>query len=178
MPVLPTTSIHDRCMGDLAAILAALNLQGAVDGQGHTIVGNIGSRVFEQMLPDESNITLPCLLATTADEPVEDDEEGSNFEADGVIYPVRILICDRVSARWQDARPTYQLWDFIITQTLEGLETGPFPFLPNTPECWKIRVRRLNVFDFKAPQYQFLVSGMVARCHTLTPRWRGGQVPS
>lgn len=172
---LPTTSIHDRAMTDIAGIVTALNLQGPTDGS--AVVGNIGNNVFVQMMPDESNIVYPCVLVTTEDEQEEDDEETDSFEVDGVIYPVRILICDRTSTRYQEARPTYQLWRHIIAQTLKGLPTGPFPFLPTTPECWDIRLRRLKVFDAKAPQYQFLVSGLVAMCRTTTPRWRGGQPP-
>lgn len=172
MPTLPA-DIHDRCMTDLVAILAALNLRGAKDGNGNTIVGDIGNRVFSQMMPDESNTLFPCVLLTNEDEEEEDDDEASTFEMDGVIYPVRVLICDRQSPRNQDAAPTYRLWRWTIAQTLLGLPTNP-GFFPNTPECWDIKVRRLKIFDAKLPQYQFLVSGLVARCRTVTPRWRGG----
>lgn len=177
MAAPPTTSIYDRAMGDLQTLLAALNLSVPAGMFENPVVGNVGTNVFVQMFPETTNEIYPCLLLTCEDETEEDDEETDNFNGDGVIYPVRILICDRVSERYREARPVYQLWRLIVQQTLLGLPTGPIPLLANTPECWDIKVRRLRVFDPKLPQYQFLVSGMVALVRTITPRWVSGVNP-
>ena len=165
-------------MADIAAIISALNLQGAKDANGNTIVGDIGSHVYQQMWPDESNVVFPNVLVTVEDEAEEDDDEAMNFEEEAVAYPIRILICDHNSERFQQARPTYQLWRYIIATTLRGLSSGgTLPFLPNTPEVWNIQTRRLKVFDAQRPHYQFMVSGLVALCQSTTPQWRGGQPP-
>ena len=178
MATLPTTSIHDRAHADLATIITALNLQGTTDSAGNTIVGNIGANVYTQWLEDQSNIKFPCVLLLIEEDAEEEDDEAMNFEQDAIIYYSRLLICDRVSPRDPKVRGTYLLWRYIITQTLQGLVTGPFPFLPNTPECWDLRIKRLKTFDQKLPQYQFMVSGLVIGFRTVTTRWRGGVVPS
>lgn len=171
-------SIHDRCMTDLQAIVAALNLQGAKDSAGNTIVGNVGNNVVTQMdmESDVTNLLYPLVLLTNEDESEEDEDEAGSFEMDAVVYPVRVLIADRTSSRWQDAAPTYRLWRWTIAQVLLGLPTNP-EFFPNTPECWDIKVKRMKVFDFQQPKYQSVVSGLIANCRTVTPRWRRGVKP-
>lgn len=176
---LPTTSIHDRAMADIAAIISALNLQGAKDANGNTIVGDIGSHVYEQMWPDESNIVFPNVLLTVEDVAEEDDDEAMNFEEEAVAYPIRILICDHNSERFQQARPTYERWRDILRYKLKGLYAGGIdPILPNTPEVWQVKIRdNMKIFDAQRPHYQFMVSGFVALCRSTTPQWRGGQPP-
>jgi hypothetical protein len=174
-----TGVIHDRLQQDITLGIQALNLLGSKNEAGQTITGDIGANVLAQFNFDESNVMYPCVVLTCEDE-IEEDDETTSFEEDGVIYPVRILICDRVSTRWQDSRPDYQRWRWTIQQWLLGLPAGVAPgatFFPDVPECWDIRLRRLKIFDAKLPQYQFMVSGFVALCRTMTPRWRGGVQP-
>jgi len=174
-----TGVIHDRLQQDLALVIQAMNLVGSKNDAGQTVTGDIGENVFTQLNFDESNIKYPCVLLTCEDE-TEEDDDATSFEEDGVIYPVRILICDRVSTRWQNSRADYLRWRWTIQQTLLGLPAGVqgASFLPDVPECWDIRLRRLKVYDAKLPQYQFMVSGLVALCRTMTPRWRGGVQPT
>lgn len=172
-----TGVIHDRLQQDLAAILIALNLQGSKDGKGNTVTGNVGTNVYTEQTFDESNVKYPCIVLCYEDESEEDDDEAANFEEDGVIYPIRLLICDRTSQRWQDSRPDYLRWRWTVSQVLLGLDANP-GFFPDVPECWGIRLRRLKIYDPQAPKYQFMVSGMVVLCRTVTPRWRGGEQPT
>lgn len=173
----PTASIHDRAMGDLQKIFQAMNLAVPSGFPGNPVVGNIGQNVFVQEFPEETNLIYPCLLLTCDEEQEDDDADNDTTMGDAVIYPIRVLICDRVSARYRLARPVYQAWRFALAQTLRGLTTATAPILPDTPECWAIRVKTLKIFDPKPPQYQFVVSGLIAQVRTVTPRWRGGQQP-
>ena len=164
---MPTAaaSTHDRCQTDLAALVAALNLQGTPG-----VTGNVGSNVFTQAILDEAGLKFPCVVVAIEDEAETEEEGEGNFEQDGVAYPVRVLICDRVSARYQDARADYLRWRHAIARRIRDLAT--YPLLPNVGEAWTVTIRPLKVFDPRLPQYQFLVSGLVAVVHCTEDRQR------
>lgn len=157
-----TAAIHERCVEDLQALIQGLNLVGQAG-----ITGDILGNVLTPLTFDESNAQFPCVLLSVEEESEEEDGETTTFESDGVIYPVRILILDRVSARFEQARPVYLGWRRQILKKLRSLVIS---ILPNTPECWKIGVRAMKIFDPRLPQYQFMVSGMTALCYTNEPR--------
>jgi hypothetical protein len=160
--------LPDRLLTDMVALVQGLNLQGSQDGNGNTITPNLGTNVFDQMTFDESNVAWPACIVTYEDESEEEGE--STFESDVVIYPVRVLIADRVSERWQQSRPDYLRWRHSIAQTLRGLVDQPL--LPNCPELFDVRLRNLKIFDPRTREYQFVVTGLIAQCYTAEPRQR------
>ena len=161
-------SIHDRAMTDLQALIQGLISDGSLPASSPSVPQGPQS-VYVQMLPDESNIVFPCMLIT-CEGAAEEESEYSTFEEDGVVYPVAVGICDRVSMRYQEARPVYQAWRRTIMRAIRGLVSAPI--LPTCTEAVDVRLRPKMIFDPKAREYQFLVSGFTALVYTVEPRLR------
>lgn len=149
--------IHDRCMNDIATLIAAMNLQG-VDG----VCGDIGQNVFVQLLPEQLAQQFPSVLIDTAGETEQD--EGDSFETVGVYYPVKVTICDQMSTNYQQRRPVYLYWRRLIWHMLNGLIANPI--LPNTPECYNLDPQYMAVIDPGAKGKQFALIPVLVRCWT------------
>lgn len=132
---------------------------GPLPGPGGGTMPDIGSNVYIQIFPDESNIKFPCVLVTTEGEK-ETPVGGTNYTIEKW-RPVRVIICDRMSpARRHENEPYYLDWRDTIYNTFwhqRLASVGNVSGCEITPEI---------VFDPKLPYFQYIVTGMVLRFYT------------
>ncbi len=138
-----TLAVHERLIMALKATIQSL-----------TLVGN--PPVIDQMFPNESVITLPCILLTVED--MQETQPGTLTGKDDIGYPVRVSICDRNDGMVSVNRAKYLLWRQQIFRAIRNTR------LPAVAESAMVFVEPAPIVDKALPQYQFLVSSMVARC--------------
>ena len=119
----------------------------------------IGSKVYVQTLPDENALSFPCVVVTVEGETEELTD--AYFGGDEIMFPVRVLVCDRADTDYQSRRPLYLSWRRQIAQHLQRLMS-----LPRVPECFDVQVTPQLAIDPKLPQYQYLVSGLRVKVYT------------
>jgi hypothetical protein len=153
MPV--TDDVSFRIKAAVAQVIVNLNLTGGqLPGSAGTIA-DIGSNVYSQLLPDESNVKFPCVLVTTEGER-EEPVFGSTTAKQRWI-PFRVFIADRNSPRRHESEGYYLWWrNQIFNAFFQKKLTG-------VDEVCGCEINLDVIFDPKLPQYQFIVSGMVLR---------------
>lgn len=144
-------SIHERIRQGLKTTIEGLMLP------------DMGE-VYLRSYPDEKNITFPNVLITLEDG-TEEEGEYSTYEEINVVYPTNVLICDRKPADLHTWAPTCLGWRSTIAYCARNLTT-----LPGVIECWDVDVRALKIVDPLAQAYQFIVSGLIVRAHTMKTR--------
>lgn len=160
------SAIQTRLQSDLQGLIQGLNLIGTTGA-----TGSIGTNVFTQLLGETLNVdAFPAVFINVEGEQEREQNEGENFEEDGVTYPVKILIVDLMRPAYQTARDDYYTWRHAIAQMLRDLLI--YPLLPTTPECFRILVRNLPIVTLELKRQQFVVCGMVAECDTTETKVR------
>ncbi len=164
--VFTRTCVHDSCQQDIALLIQALLNTSSLAGLAGTIP-NVQA-VFTQMVDERLSMQFPAVLVSIEDE--AEEEGDSDFEEDGVIYPVKVVVLDAMTPFYQQRRPYYLLWRRNLAMMLRG-RCEP-PVLPNTPECFDIRIRNKAVIPGSTKGAQLVVSGFTALCHTVEVRER------
>lgn len=111
----------------------------------------IGPRVYDQMIDDNSNIQESCVLVRIEDE-VEEPMAGDTETTDWW-YPINIYITDRVSAKSSEREEFYLQTRAAIMKSMDQRT------LPNLPVS-VMYVKPKPILDPNFTQYQKLVSGM------------------
>lgn len=155
-------AIHDRLVDAIAQFVAGLALVGEAG-----VVGDVGSNVYKQLLPEALNVAFPCVLVTTED--CVDEEGESTFAADWVTHPVKVLILDSVQPNLQERRRVYQRWRHDVSRGLRGLVD---PAFVTVPECFDVRLRNL-ADDVGRGRSPFFQAGFFALCKTEEARQPG-----
>src|ERR1700674_242891 len=70
--------------------------------------GGAAMKVYDQILPDETNAAWPSFLVTTLGE--REGLEPATTEAWDWIYPVRVWLCDRASGVRHDLESWFMYW--------------------------------------------------------------------
>lgn len=145
---MASQSIEIRAATDLAVLVQAQALTG--DGAN---VADVGSSVYTPLSPDWLNPSLPCVMLDFLGQTPREGK--SNFVSDAVDYPLRCQIVDvtRPQPQFQQCLPVYLSW-FETIQTLVRALPKTQGFLPNTPECWDLRISAARVSGKEVNQSQ------------------------
>ena len=130
--------------------------------EGDETFGGIAERVYSQLMPDDSDLRMPCIILTTEGE-IEEDL-GGDSGSERWRYPVRIWIVDKESHRRHDKESLYLAWRKAIIRTFHH---QPMPAVPEAEGC---TIRPGVIFDPRLPQYQNVVMSMVLWVSTTEPR--------
>lgn len=158
---MPVGNLPDLLKQALVTVIQKLNPD--ADERGFTL----GGRVYGQMLPDESNVTFPCVIVTSEGE--REELLPGTSESIRRVYPYRVFIADRHGTRDHARDAQYRSWRRAILETFHQKRA----LIDLVPGCYWCEVAPEVVYDQKLPQYQHVVSGMVVRCYTTEPRYRG-----
>lgn len=139
-------SVHDSLLDAVVAAVKALELPGIL------------TRVFKMpIMPDEKDMTFPCVYVTLTGQAEEDSEE--TFRDIGYAVPIGIAIADRNSEDYQKPAPRYLYWRKLMMNYFRRLDR-----LASVNENWNLRVKPSMIFDPKVKEYQYLVSGFTVLC--------------
>jgi hypothetical protein len=146
--------VPTRCRAAVAALIGAMDLTGL-------------TRIYEQIYPDETGVTYPC-VQITVEGAAETTGPNGTYAADEVGYPVRVAICDRLSQPPDHRKlPQYEAWRYAISRAFDGR------FLDGVPESTRCQVEPYLIADPLLPQYAHYVSGLMVRCFCRVPRGVG-----
>jgi hypothetical protein len=143
MTELPSN--FDGCQEDIADHVQQLKLPGIM-------------AVHVKTWPNEQTVQFPCVFVVLP--PESEEIEDGQWEAPDVIYPVQVLLADRNSGNNDAMRKVYLGWRSAIARKLKALWQ-----LPRVPDCYDVQVRYGIVLDTNRPEYEYVVSGLVARCY-------------
>lgn len=132
------------CKEAAVATIRALNLEG------------VGERVYNQIWPDATLVSYPCLLVTTEGEP-EEIGEGTTEHTDRG-YPVRVFFADRDAGERHSREPLYMARRDAVVAAFDARERD---FRLRVPGAWKIEVRPRALFDPEAAEYKYIVGSLV-----------------
>lgn len=160
-----------------------VDLQGVVQGicpitspASGAVVGPIQSaNVIVQQVEERLQLPANCwpaVILTNQGMTEEENEAGSTFEDDAVIYPVAVVVVDRHRPNYQAARADYLYFRRTIQNKLRGLVNPPL--LLNTPEVSDIRLENLQAIPAEIAELDTPAMGFVARCFAWEARTRGG----
>lgn len=138
------TNTHERIKHAVVLRLQELALEG------------IETRVYSQLLPDETNVSWPAFFVTTEGE--RESEEWSTNQYIGIWYPVRVFIADKADRTRHEKEAKYLAWR---KAALDAFRTER---LLNAAEVRSIKIEPEVIFDPKLQQYQHMISGFVLRC--------------
>ncbi len=151
MPIDSTLTLHERMLQDVVLQVQGLGLVGLAHP------GNdVGANVVAQKFPTTDNLLYPVVVCVPGEE--AESEEDSNFEQDGVAYPVGIFVLDRDSPLDEapEARPDYLGWRRLIARRFRQLWQ-----LPDVPELFDLSVKPLRPLEQAHPFFTVLRSGLV-----------------
>lgn len=162
-----TTDLYERLLSGIAAVIAALDLQG--DGE---LVGNVGGNVLVQT-EGTGQVVLtqfPAIVVTNEGQ-TEEENDWSSFETDGVSYPALILLYDQTDVINPTlAAKTYRAWRKAIQSKLRGLVA--YPILPGIDELITINLRNRASLSEGIPAPDRIVWATTAVCETSEQRER------
>lgn len=121
--------------------------------------------IYEQMFPDESNVSYPCIVCTV--DGVQETDESSLSTVDDFGRPVKVLIADRVDKYDHEQLPNYENWRQALIRCFVNQQ------IPGVPESVRCKIEPYVIIDPNLPQFQHMVSGFVIRAVTREPRGVG-----
>ena len=122
-------------------------------------------RVYEQMIPDESNVSFPCVLVTV--DGVQESQETGLSTVDDIGRPVKVAIADRGGKREAQKLAEYEYWRQSIDRCFRSQQ------LAGIPESVICRIEPNLIIDPNLPQYDYIVTGLVVRAVCREPRGVG-----
>jgi hypothetical protein len=170
--VEPTTAGLDLLYRIKLAVVQKIKNLNLVGGQlntalgqpGSGTIGDIGQNVYNQLVPEQSNVKFPCVIVTTEGE-AEDNAGGSTMTSEWW-RPVRVFIADRNTERRQENEPYYLWWrkqimDAFLYQRLSNIQG-----VQDIDEVRGCLVNPHVIIDPKLRELLFVVSGMVLKFYT------------
>jgi hypothetical protein len=162
--------LYWRLKQAVASYLTQLNMTGGPvpppNGSGSIggiVGGSQGPNVYVQMLPDGSNVRVPCALVTTFMRS-EKDAGGTSLTREWW-QPVGIAIYDKGEGlRRTDNEPYYSWWREQIVDFFHDF-SGPPGFVPNVPECRGFRVNPEAIFDAPSNNFVQVVSTLMVEAY-------------
>jgi hypothetical protein len=156
-PTTAATRLHRRIKVGVVAALEALDLPDMFGG------------VRDETFLDESNLELPCVVASIEGE-VEELLGGTTLSRH-MRYPVRVFYLNR-DVLLPDEEEKHLEWrDRMLTRfDRPPRESTLAPLLPGCPEVCDLLVTPRVIFDEKLPQYKYVVSGFLVKAEAFVPR--------
>lgn len=149
-------SIYERLLLGCREVAAGVDLRSLA-----------ADRVYVRTVPDVLAVEMPCVQIMPANEPEQDGE--SDFENDGVIYPVAVTILDRRDEQDLEARAQWLGWRKALMRAFRRLTTVPGV---TEEECWNLVVVPRLLMEPTAPAWDEVRTGFTVLCHTTEPRTR------
>jgi hypothetical protein len=122
-------------------------------------------RVYQQIHPDEGNVTFPCLMLSI--EGVQETPESSQSLKDDWGRPCRVAIFDRHDTHAHSGLSKYELWRERLIRSVNQQR------VPGLPESLITKVEPYVIADPNLPAYQHFVSGFLVRATCREPRGLG-----
>lgn len=123
--------------------------------------------VYEQMLPEDTNVTFPNVILHVAG--VSEQKKDATSSKDFIGFPTVVQINDRAPTMPPDHKklPTYESWRYRISRAFDSQP------LPGRSEVSLCRVEPMQIIDPKLPEYQHIATGLVVRAYAWVPRGLG-----
>lgn len=121
--------------------------------------------VYEQILPDETNIRFPCAICTV--DGVSETEEQVFSVNDDIGRPVKILIADRATKMDHARLPDYELWRQAVDRCFRNQQ------LAGVVESVRCKIEPYTVIDPTLREYQHMVTALTVRAICREPRGVG-----
>lgn len=144
-------------MAILTDIRAAVKLR--IEGLTFTVP--LLGGVLEEWTPDDSEMDFPCIILTHSN--TSPTEEQTIVGTRDIGYPVRVMICDRVSQYDHSAMPDYDDWRFTIENAFANQR------LPGVTQSLECTIEPDALVNPNLPQYERMVSEFVIRCKVRVP---------
>lgn len=122
----------------------------------------IGSRWYEQMVPDETNVKFPCGIISV--DGVSETYTPKTNGRDDWGRPALVQICDRADKIEHGKLPAYELARERLMRSVSQQR------IPGLPESKITTIEPMPIIDPNLPKFMFVVSGFVVRAVTREPR--------
>lgn len=125
--------------------------------QGLSMVGSPNANLYERMVEDFAIVTFPCIFVVYAG--LAESQEGILTGRDDIVYPFRIMVCDRHAPEDDATREKYQLWRQQLARALRNQRFLTVP--ENIINKLKYGV---NLDPVARAQFQTLLFGLTLQC--------------
>lgn len=122
-------------------------------------------KIYEQIVPDESNVKYPCTIVTT--DGLQETEQQVMNNRDDVGHPVKVMFCDRHDKLDPEKLPTYERWREL------GQRCFRSGGLAGVPEILICSIENYVIVDPNVRIFQRMVSGFTVRARCREPRGIG-----